>query len=81
MNFLENKRAVSPITVFFYLLTFYILFFLFLGSWLSTWGHNTVTINNLIGFEAFFFDNIIMVPIIASILFAMAYGFFGGSQR
>lgn len=78
MDIFNNKKAIGPITVFFYLLIFYILFFLFLGSWLATWGHNAVTLNSLTGFEAFFFDNIIMVPIIASFIFSIAYSYGGG---
>lgn len=80
MRLFKDKRGQSQITIFFWLLTFYILFFLFLGGWLNTWGHNTVTLNSLTGFEAFFFDNIVMVPILVSIIFVLAYSYIGGSR-
>lgn len=53
---------------------------MFAGNWLAYWGHQTVIINGLTGFEAFFFDNIIMVPLVASIMFALAYGYMGGDR-
>lgn len=80
MKLIKNNKGQSQITIFFWVLTFYILFFLFFASWLSTWGHNTVTLNNLTGFEAFFFDNIVMVPIVASLIFILAFSYIGGSR-
>jgi small-conductance mechanosensitive channel len=71
--FLDNKRAnTTPITIFFSVLMFLILWFLWLGKWLKQSAIDAVQLHNLTGIEAFVLNNINVVVYVVLIIFILA---------
>ena len=74
-----NKKALSPVTVVFWLLLFFILWSLVLGGLLSEVCQQAITQGNLTGASAFILDNINFIVVIFLILFLIgAYYFYAG---
>lgn len=75
---MKDKKGLSPITVFFWIIVFVMLWALFLGSWLTTSGESAVNNNNLTGVEAFVFMNLNLLVFVVLIIFILAYLYLGG---
>lgn len=74
-----NKKAqVGPIGFIFLVLVFVIIWFIWLGSFVSEWGQAIVITNSYTGFEAFFYSNLNMLIFIVLILGSLGYFYFGG---
>jgi hypothetical protein len=77
---INGRKAQSTITIIFIVLTFIIGWIFFLGDFLSYWGGQTVIINNLTGFEAFFYNNLNLLIGIGLLLFTLAGVYLGGKR-
>lgn len=69
-----NNKAVSPVTIFFYLLVFVIFYALFLGKWLRDSGIQMIENNHVTGIEALFYANLNWVVLIVVLCFILAAG-------
>ena len=77
---MNSKGQVGIITFLFSMLVFIILYAMFFASWLNDWGQRAITMNNLTGFEAFFYANINTLVIIVMILSIIGYMYIGARQ-
>lgn len=75
-----NNKALTPITVFFWLITFAVVYFLYLGDLLNYWSGFAISHNNLTGTEAFFMANMGLWVIIIISIFILAYLYWGGDR-
>lgn len=75
---MSRKSQVGVIGVIFLLLVFIILWFIWLGGWISDVGQEIIVSNSMTGVEAFFFANLNLVILVALILGMMAYIYLGG---
>lgn len=73
MNKNGQIGAIGAIILF---LIFLVNWFIWLGSWLNTVGTLAVTGNNLIGIEAFVFNNLNFAVLIIVLLAMMAWTYF-----
>ena len=76
----RNKRGVGPIGAIMLFIVFIVMWFVWLGGWVATVGHNAVVEHGLTGLEAFAFDNLNLCIFICMVLGMMAWTYFGGSQ-
>ena len=73
-----NKKAeVGPIGAIMLFMVFLVMWFIFLGRWLSELGQRVVENNNLVGIEAFAFSNLNFIVLICMILGMMGWMYFG----
>jgi hypothetical protein len=74
-----NKKAQGgPIAFILLIMVFNILWFVWLGGFISDVGAQAISTNSLTGVEAFFYANLNMVIFIAEILGIMGYLYFIG---
>jgi hypothetical protein len=72
-----NKKAqVGAIGAILLFLVFIVIWFVALGAWVNQVGNIVVTTNNLVGFEAFFFNNLNFVIFICMILGMLGFMYF-----
>lgn len=76
-----NKTAQSPITVFFWIGIFILLWALVLGGWLADFGAAAVAQNSLTGGEAWLYNNLNLVVLVALTIAIIAYSYFAGGAR
>jgi len=74
----KDKKAVGPIGAIMLFFMFVIIWFVWLGGWVSFVGHNVVVEHSLTGIEALFFDNLNIVIMVFMILGMLAWTYFGG---
>ena len=76
-----NKKAeVGPIGAIMLFLVFVVMWFVWLGSWVNTVGNLVVTTNNLVGVEAFFFNNLNFTILICMILGMLGFMYFSAGR-
>lgn len=75
-----NKRGLGPIGVVFIVILFIIMWFVWLGNWISDVGVSTVETNNLTGFEAFLFMNLNIIILVCLFMFIMGFMYFAGRE-
>jgi hypothetical protein len=75
-----NKKGQSIITIFFWVVVFFIVFAMFFGKWINDVGKSAVVNNSLTGFEAFVLSNLNVVIIIGVLIFILVYVYVGGRQ-
>lgn len=75
----STKKGLTPITIFFYVLIFVMVWALFLGDFFGDSVDSLVINNNLTGIEAFGYYFLPVVIFIALIIFILAYLSYGGS--
>lgn len=75
-----NKKAVTPITLVFWVIMFAIVFFMFGAQFLGYWSLYAVSVNGLTGVEAFLLSNMLLWFIIILIIGILAYAYIGGNQ-
>lgn len=74
---IETKKAqVGPIGAIMLFGVFLVMWFIWLGSWISTVGQMVVTDNDLHGIEAFFFNNLNFIIFIVVLLAMMGWMYF-----
>lgn len=74
-----NKKAQGgPIAFILLIMVFNILWFVWLGGFISDAGAQAISVGGLTGVEAFFYANLNMVIFIAEILGIMGYLYFIG---
>lgn len=66
-----NKKALSPITIVFWYLTFLVVWFMFAGEKIRYWGLYAVEYNSLTGLEAFAYTNLNIIVLLMSFLFML----------
>ena len=69
-----GKKGVSPVTIIFWSLTFIIVWAMFIGPLLATWGHVAVVNGDYTGVEALFYENLNWVVFIMFFIFMAAVG-------
>lgn len=72
-----NKKALTPITVVFWLIMFAIVFFMFGAQWLGYWSGYAIVNNNLSGIEAFLLSNMLLWFILIIVISILAYMYVG----
>lgn len=75
---MDRRAQAGPIGFILLVLVFVIIWFVWLGSFVSEWGQAIVATNGYTGFEAFFWSNLNMLIFICLILGILAYFYFGG---
>lgn len=76
-----NKHAqAGPLAFIFLILMFMVMWFVWLGSWLSDVGEQTIVTNNLTGIEAFAYSNLNIIVLLGVIFGVMGYMYFGGMR-
>jgi len=73
-----NKKGSGPIAFIALMLVFDIIWFVWLGGFISAAGQGAIEGAGLTGVEAFFFGNLNLVVFIANILGIMGFLYFGG---
>lgn len=74
-----NKKALSNISIMFFVFVFIVVWALFFAEQISTFGHLAVENGNLTGIEALLYDNLNTLIGIVLLIFIVAVGY-GGSQ-
>lgn len=76
-----NKKAqAGPIAYIFLILVVIILWFVWIGEWLTQVGENAISSGGLSGIEAFFFANLNVWFFVALILGTIGYMYFVGGS-
>jgi hypothetical protein len=73
----KGKKAVGPIGAIMLFIVFLVMWFVWLGAFVNSIGHMVVTDNNLVGVEAFFFENLNFVIFIGMILGMLGWMYWG----
>lgn len=74
-----NKTAqAGPVGFIFFVIFFLILWFVWIGGWLSEVGQTAIIQNGLTGIEAFFYANLNLWVGLALVLGIMGYMYFLG---
>jgi hypothetical protein len=81
MSILTRKSQTGIIGAVFLFIFFLIIWFIWLGGWVATTGHNVVVENNLSGVEGFFYDNLNLIILICLFLGIMGFMYFGMGAR
>lgn len=76
-----RKGQVGIIGVVFLFVVFMILWFMWLGGMVAAVGHQVVVDNDIVGLEAFFFENLNLWIMIAAVLGMLAFVYFGGGRQ
>lgn len=74
-----NKKALSNISIMFFVFVFIVVWALFFAEQISTFGHLAVVNGGLTGIEALLYDNLNTLIGIVLLIFIVAVGY-GGSQ-
>ena len=77
---MKKKAEVGPIGAIMLFLVFVVMWFVWLGSWVNTVGNLVVTTNNLVGVEAFFFNNLNFTILICMLLGMLGFMYFSGGR-
>lgn len=77
---MNTKAEVGPIGAMMLFMVFIVMWFIWLGKWVGDVGQYAVSQNNLVGIEAFAFNNLNGVVFIGLILGIMAWGYFAQAQ-
>jgi hypothetical protein len=73
-----EKKAITPLTVAFWVLVFVMIWFLFLGKFLNMGVGMAIENGNLTGIEALILANLNLLVFICMIIFIIAYGYLTG---
>lgn len=71
-----NRKAITPITVVFWVLIFVVIWFMFIGPFLNMGVGMAIENNHLTGIEAMLLANLNLLIFICLILFIIAYNYF-----
>jgi len=75
-----NKKALSPVTVVFWLLTFFIFWSLILGGLIADFSQDVVTSGGLSGAAGFILSNINFIVFVFLLMFLLgAYYYYTGA--
>ena len=77
---MNHKGAVGPVGALFGFLVFLVIWFVWLGGFISQAGQIAIQSANLTGVEAFFMANLNFVIFICLLLGMMAWAYVGGGQ-
>lgn len=77
---MNNKQAVTPITLVFWLIMFSIVFFMWGAQFMAYWANYAVQTNGLTGIEAFLLSNLLLWFLLILIIAILAYAYIGGNQ-
>jgi len=77
---LMNKKGIGIITLFFWVISFMLVWSLLIGKMLSEWGQQAIISNNLTGIEAFFYANLNFVVGIVFLIAILAISLWGTNQ-
>jgi hypothetical protein len=75
-----NRKALSNISIIFFIIVFIILWALVFANLLNTYGNQIVNENGLTGIEALLYGNLNLIVAIVLIIFIIAIGFGGGGN-
>jgi len=78
---LMNKKGIGVITLIFWVISFVLVWSLFIGKMLNEWGQQAIITNSLTGIEAFFYGNLNFVVAIVFLIAILAMALWGGSQN
>jgi hypothetical protein len=73
---MDNKAQAGPIGFIFFVIVFVILWFVWIGHWLSDVGSQAIIDGSLTGIEAFFYANLNLWVMIGLILGVIGYMYF-----
>lgn len=76
-----NKKGLSIITLVFWVITFVLVWALFIGKLLNEWGQQAVITGGFTGIEAFFYSNLNFVVGIVFLIAILSIALFGGGQN
>jgi len=68
-----NKKGTGPFTIMFIVIIFVIVWAMFLGGWLASWGQQAIILNNLTGIEAFVYANLNLLVGFCLVISTMGY--------
>lgn len=71
-----NKKGYGPIGLIFVVILFVIMWFVWLGSWISDVGVRAVETGNLTGIEAFLYMNLNIIIMVCLFLFIIGFMYF-----
>lgn len=77
---MNNKAQVGPIGAVMLFFVFLIMWFIWLGEWISEVGQIAMQEFGSTGVEGFFFSNLNFVIFICMVLGILGWMYFGGSQ-
>lgn len=72
-----NKKGFSIITLLFWVISFILVWALFIGKIINEWGQQAILTNSLTGIEAFFYANLNFVIAIVFLISILAIGLWG----
>jgi len=78
---MNKSGQAGPLAAIILYLMFLLMWFLFLGNTIAVFGHTAVETNNLIGIEAFVFDNLNIVVLLGMTLGMMAFMYLGMGKQ
>jgi len=76
-----NKKAVGYIGAIGFVLLFIVMWFLWLGKWISEVGLQAIDSNGLTGIEAFLYANINIIIMVCLFLFLIGFVYFGAQAE
>ena len=76
-----NKKAITPITLFFWYIGFLIVWVMFAGAIIREQGQIAIVNNHLTGIEAMLFSNINLIVFIMSIIFLFSAMYISNNQQ
>lgn len=74
------KKGLGPIGVIFIVILFIIMWFLWLGPYISEIGLSAVNTNSLTGIEAFLYMNLNIIIMVCLFLFIIGFMYFSGGE-
>lgn len=80
MKYINNKKGAGPIGSIILFIMFVVMYFMFIGGWVSGVGQRVVIDNKMVGVEAFFYLNLNLWIILIMLLGMIAWSYFGGQQ-
>ena len=78
---MNNSGQTGPIAAIMLFIVFLIMWFVWLAKWVADTGTYVVTANGLVGFEAFFVNNLNFVIFIGMILGMLGFMYFTTSTN
>lgn len=79
-HIIKDKRGIGPIGAIMLFIVFIVMWFVWLGGWVSQVGQTVVTENSLTGIEAFAFENLNLLIMVALVLGMLGWMYFGGDR-
>jgi hypothetical protein len=76
-----NKKAITPITIFFFYLGFLLVWIMFAGAIIREQGQIAIVNNHLTGIEAMLFSNLNLIVFMMSIIFLFSAMYISNNQQ